>query len=370
MKETVREGSASVRITRGKATRKMPVFYNPAMRLSRDVSVLLLDSMDLKGMRIADPLAATGIRSIRIMLELRKSKVKKVFINDASKTAAGSIKANLKLNGISSKVVLGNENANLFLLKNAPFDYVDVDPFGSPVGFLDAAISGLSRGGVLAVTATDTAALSGTAPHACFRKYWAQPLKRYMMHELGLRILIRRAQMVAASREIALFPVYSCSTLHYMRVFLKRSLKASDVDGVLQKHRFVGYCGKCFSLTVLSGNSVSGCGSCRNREVSVAGPMWTSGLFDPDLADSISRKYSGPDEKFLKTIAEESGIATLGFYDTHAISAKFRKSAPKLDFVISELEKLGYSASRTHFSANGIRTNAGYKIVERIVKKE
>ena len=370
MKEIVREGAASVRITKARATKKMPVFYNPAMRLNRDVSVLLLESMGRKGMRIADPLAATGIRSIRILLELKKSAVKKAYINDVSKTAAAGIKSNLKLNGLSgSKIVTGNEDANLFLLKNKLFDYVDVDPFGSPVGFLDCAIAGLSRDGVLAVTATDTAALSGTAPRACLRKYWARPLKNYLMHELGLRMLIRRVQMAAASREIALFPVYSYSALHYMKVFFRRSPKASDVDGVLEKHRFVSYCGKCFSLTAFSGNSAPGCGSCRSRKVSVAGPMWTSGTFDPELAARISGKYSGPDEKFLKIIAEEAGIDALGFYDTHAISGKFRKNAPKLDSVIGKLRKLGYAASRTHFSPNGIRTNAGHSIVAAMVKK-
>ncbi|MCU0373510.1 MAG: ATP-binding protein, partial [Ignavibacteria bacterium] len=41
------------------------------------------------------------------------------------------------------------------------FDYIDIDPFGSPCPFLDAAIKRLSRGGILAVTATDTSALAG-----------------------------------------------------------------------------------------------------------------------------------------------------------------------------------------------------------------
>lgn len=370
MKENVTEGAASIRITKGKATKRMPVFYNPAMRLNRDVSVLLLDSMGSKGMRIADPLAATGIRSIRILLELKRSAVKRVFINDVSKDAAAAVRANLKLNGLGgTKIVTGNEEANLFLLKNRPFDYVDVDPFGSPVGFLDSATSSLSRNGILAVTATDTAALSGTAPGACLRKYWAHPLKNYMMHEFGLRMLIRRAQMAAASREIALFPVYSYSALHYMRVFLRRGSRASDVNGILDRHGLVGCCVRCFSITVFSGSSASGCGSCRSRKVSVAGPMWTSALFDAGLAARISRKYSGPDEKFLKIIAEESRIDSPGFYDTHVISGKFGKSAPKLDSVLSGLRKLGYAASRTHLNPNGIRTDAGYKAVAAMVRK-
>ena len=161
MSVIVKEGLASVRVAKAKVTRKMPVFYNPAMEFNRDLSLLVLDSMGLKGMKIADPMAATGVRSIRILLELKKSLVKKVWVNDLSKTAIAGFKKNLLLNGLgTSRVVAENGDANVFLLNNAPFDYVDVDPFGSPVNFLDSAVASLSRGGILAVTATDTAALS------------------------------------------------------------------------------------------------------------------------------------------------------------------------------------------------------------------
>ena len=37
--------------------------------------------------------------------------------------------------------------------------WIDIDPFGSPVPFLDTAIQALARRGVLEVSATDTAAL-------------------------------------------------------------------------------------------------------------------------------------------------------------------------------------------------------------------
>jgi tRNA (guanine26-N2/guanine27-N2)-dimethyltransferase len=42
---------------------------------------------------------------------------------------------------------------------DAAYQWVDLDPFGSPIQFLDAALQSLSRTGVLEVTATDTACL-------------------------------------------------------------------------------------------------------------------------------------------------------------------------------------------------------------------
>ena len=40
------------------------------------------------------------------------------------------------------------------------FQWIDVDPFGSPITFIDGALQALGRVGVLEVTATDTAALT------------------------------------------------------------------------------------------------------------------------------------------------------------------------------------------------------------------
>ena len=78
----------------------MPVFYNPVMKLNRDVSVLLLNAIDKKKMRIADILAASGIRSIRFIKELSKNKIKEITINDYSKDSIKLINENFKINKI------------------------------------------------------------------------------------------------------------------------------------------------------------------------------------------------------------------------------------------------------------------------------
>src|SRR3989344_2036986 len=181
MKTIIEEGLAKINIENKKIVSKnMEVFYNPIMSLNRDISVLLLNSLDKKNMQIADPLAASGIRGIRFLKELNKNKIRKIYINDIDKNAVKSIKENLKLTG---------------------FDYIDIDPFGTPNPFLDAACKRLAREGIMAVTATDTSALAGTYPQACIRKYWAVPKKDAIMHETGLRILIRKIQLVGAQYE-------------------------------------------------------------------------------------------------------------------------------------------------------------------------
>ena len=346
MQSIITEGSAKIRIQWAeKISREMDVFYNPVMDLNRDISVLLLNSIDENNLQIADPMAASGIRSIRFLKELSRGKIRKICVNDRNEHAAKSIKKNFALNKIvfdkSQKIILKNEDASLFLLNSSGFDYIDIDPFGSPNYFLDAACKRLSRGGILAVTATDTSALCGTFPKAALRKYWALPKKDAIMHETGLRILIRKVQLVAGQYDKALAPIFSYSKEHYMRVFLKSEKGKNKVDDILRQHGNFGN----------------------------AGPLWSGSLWDKKLAARMynnalkSRILSGnkPLIDFLRIINEESKINSAGFYDLHDICEKNKiKRMRKKAEIISKIKKAGYKASETHFKGEGIRSNIPY----------
>ncbi len=343
MHQIVSEGSAKLKVPEAeKISREMGVFYNPVMGLNRDISVLFLTSISKKDMQIADMLAASGVRSIRFLKELSTDKIKKIYINDNNAEAVKLIKENLILNKIfyskNPKITIKNEDASMFLLKSSGFDYIDIDPFGSPNYFLDAACKRLSRDGILAVTATDTSALCGTFPKACLRKYWAVPKKDAIMHETGLRILIRKVQLVAGQYDKALIPAFSYSREHYMRVFLRNDKGKNKVDKILKQHAYFN-------------------GS---------GPLWAGNLWDEKLAGRIhnaaSKKklFSGnkPLVDFLSVIKEESKIDAAGFYDLHDICEKNKiKAMQKKDEIISKIKKAGYKASETHFKGAGIRSN-------------
>ncbi len=280
MYEIVREGAAVIKIKKAdKVSREMAVFYNPVMKLNRDISILLLNSIDNKNMQIALPLAGSGIRGMRFLKELKKNKIKSISFNDYSTKAAGSIKNNLKLNKINNfamiknpikklnddknykniKIKIYNEDANLFLLNSSGFDYIDIDPFGTSNAYLESAIKRISRNGILAVTNTDTAALTGTYPKACVRKYWSKPKRDYMMHETGIRILIRKIQLIGMQYEKGLFPIFSYFKNHYFRVFFRcvKGKKLCD-EIALQHGMFNG-----------------------------AGPLWIGQLWDGRLVDKM-----------------------------------------------------------------------------------
>lgn len=329
MEKIIKEGKAIIKAHIGKISKKLPVFYNPVMEFNRTTAVLLLNSIDDKEMQIALPLAGTGIRGVRFFLELDKNKIRNIAFNDYNKNAVKSIKENLKLNKIrnTEKICIKNKDANLFLLESKGFDYIDIDPFGTPNPFLDSAVKRLARGGVLAVTATDTGCLCGTYPKTCMRKYWAVPLRNELMHEIGLRILIRKVQMIGMQFDKALIPVFSYAKDHYFRVFLRCEKGKKKVDEIAKKHQYL---------------------QCKY------GPFWAGQLWDSELADKMAEKS---DDKFLQIIKKEARINTVGFYDIHALAKRHKLNILKKEVLIQRIKEKGYEASETHFSKTGLRSN-------------
>ncbi len=328
MEDYITEGKAKIKSYQGKISKKLPVFYNPVMELNRSISVHILNSIDKNNMQIALPLAASGVRGIRFLKELKKRKIKTLEMNDHSPEAISLIENNLEINNIkSNKVSLHNKDANIFLLESNGFDYIDIDPFGTPNPFLDSAVKRIARDGILAVTATDTGALAGSFPKACKRKYFAKPLKNELKHEIGLRILIRKIQLMGAQYEKALIPVFSYAKEHYMRVFLKCEKGKKKVDEIIKKHDFY----------------------------QDSGPIWLGQLWDKKLADNI---YKQEKTDFLKTIRDEAKLDFLGFYDIHNLCKKYKiKQTPRFEDLIKKIKKEGYKVSRTHFKSEGLKTN-------------
>jgi tRNA (guanine26-N2/guanine27-N2)-dimethyltransferase len=343
----------------GKVSKKLPVFYNPVMKLNRDVSILLLNSAGKNGMQIADPLAGSGIRSIRFLKELEKGIILNLSLNDLSKDAVKNISKNMKLNGIrpdKERLRISNEDANLFLLNSTGFDYIDIDPFGSPCPFLDSAVKRISRGGILAVTATDTAALAGSSRNACLRKYWAEPMRNTLMHEVGMRILARRVQLIGAEHEKALTPIFTYTDQHYYRLFFSCEKGRQKVDELLREHKYLLY--NPMSAEVKTSGTVF------NTETGwiSAGPLWAGALWDIRLVKAMQKNCEKNDPKLASLVAaveDEAKVDAIGFYSVNLISGILKLGEPpKRELVISRLINRGFSASRTHFDGQGIRTDA------------
>jgi tRNA (guanine26-N2/guanine27-N2)-dimethyltransferase len=328
MDDCITEGKATICASDGKVDHKMEVFYNPAMKPNRDISVLVLNALGEKDLQIALPLSASGIRGIRYAKELKPGIVKSIAMNDHSEQAVELMKRNAEANGVTAD--FSTLDATDFLLQSNGFDVIDLDPFGTPNPFLDASVKRLSRRGILAITATDTAPLSGTYPEACLRKYWAKPLRNHLMHEIGIRILIRKVQLVAAQYGKAIVPVYCFSREHYFRLFLRNIAGKTKADEVLAQHGMFAD----------------------------AGPLWLGQLWDADLAQKVALDNCFPEHQtFLAEIASESMIPVVGFHDVHTlVRDNGLNRIPRKEHILAELREKGILGSETHFLKTGIRT--------------
>ena len=352
----IKEGKAQINIfEENKISRKMPVFYNPVMKFNRDVALLLLNAMKKKDMNIALPFAGTGVRGVRILKELPSSLVKEIHINDISIIACEKIRETIELNSLSqeekSKISISCKDADLFFEESQGFDYIDIDPFGNPSGFLPAAIKKLSRNGIIAVTATDTSALTGTYKNATARKYWSVSMRNELMHELSVRILVRFVQMIGAMHDKALTPIYSYAKDHYVRAFFICSKGRQKVDAIIKEHKYIVY--DKMETQVVHADEIS-------KGSLYAGPLWVGQLWDSHLAEEISKNnlqldLTREEQNFLNIVAEESKICSVGFIDLAKFSKIFKKSC-KTNFIIDKLKKNNIAAARTHFSDNAIRT--------------
>lgn len=68
------------------------------------------------------------------------------------------------------------------------FSIIDLDPYGSPAPFLDAAVQSLAEGGLLMITCTDMAVLCGNHSETCHSKYGSICLKSKSCHEMVYNI--------------------------------------------------------------------------------------------------------------------------------------------------------------------------------------
>ena len=350
MQKNITEGEAVVTIfEQEKISKELPVFYNPIMKMNRDISILLLNALDKKGMILADPLAGSGVRAIRFLKELNNCIIKELHINDYLNKAVELIKDNLAKNELEKdkRITISCDDANLFMMKSKGFHYIDIDPFGSPNSFLDCSLKKIARDGILAVTATDTSALCGTYPKACRRKYWAEPKRDELMHETGIRILIRKVQLIGAQYDKAMIPVFSYSKEHYMRIFFMCRKGKSHVDAMQKLHMIFNGCG----------------------------PLWTGNLWKPKLAKRIMELNKDDKlSKFLAVIYEESKIGEskigkVGFYQLHAFCKLHKLKIKKTCAIKEAIIKKGFRVSDTHFSPYGVRSDIGEEELKRLISE-
>ncbi len=362
----VREGACKVHVYEGKITKKDPVFFNPEMKFNRDISVACLKVAQRTAhekMCICDLLSGCGIRGIRYLLEVPD--VEFALLNDANPTAFGIIKRNVDFNKVKRAIVENMEGNVLLSMHGNKFDFVDIDPFGSPVPFLDGAARAVRHGGFLGVTATDLGPLAGTYPKTCLRRYGAKSLKTDVMHETGVRILTGYIIRALSKYDKGFLPLLCFCSRHYYRIFGEVKKSRGCADKAVAALGYMLYCHKCGGRKYSRFNKETcECGA----EFDYAGPLYTGGLFDDEFVQSIEPMDSKM-EKFVDVLREESKVDGM-VYDVHEICSLNKLETVKRDCLVSCLREKDYSASGSVSGGHTVRTDAPLSaIVECVGKK-
>ncbi len=360
-KKIIKEGEALIEVdTADVVSKDLEVFYNPDMVLNRDISIALLQACFESPLSIALPLAGSGVRGVRIAKEIPQL-IKTLSLNDASPAATQLIKENFQRNEIeidTEKIMVQEKDASLFLEESQGFDYIDIDPFGSPNQFLDTAIRKLSRKGILAVTATDTACLAGTYPSTCKRKYWSTSAITPLKHEMGVRILARKVMLLGIHHNKVLRPIISYHDKHYYRIFFAVTKSKEQSAKLLDE---------CESYLVYDKKSanymVTQLKPSDDATTIWCGPFYSGSLHDKEVAQKATTFF---EHKIFLQAKDE--VPIVGSYDTHQLAQKNGLSLVQLDVLIELLREKKYEASRCSYNDHAIKTTASFEVLLEIMR--
>ncbi|XDV51459.1 hypothetical protein PO909_020332 [Leuciscus waleckii] len=338
-----------------------------------------------QGLCVLEGLAASGLRSVRFALEVPG--LKSITANDYSAKAAALIARNAQHNNVSHILQASQRDASMVMYeargRKERYDVIDLDPYGSPSPFLDAAVQAVSEGGLLCVTCTDMAVMAGNSGETCYSKYGSMSIKSKYCHEMALRIILHSLDQRAAVYQRYIEPLLSVSVDFYIRVFVRVKTGQAVVKNSASKQALLYNCvgcgafhlqrmgkrtsqGKQMKYSAATGPPVGpNCEHCGQRH-QLGGPVWAEPLHDITFVQKILGAVSGNPTRFrtskriegvLSMVTEELQDVPLYYALDHLSSTVHCNTPPMLQFR-SALLYAGYRVSFSHACKNAVKTDA------------
>jgi tRNA (guanine26-N2/guanine27-N2)-dimethyltransferase len=333
---------------------------------------------------MCEPLTGSGVRTLRYLNECAGEFHAEMF--DVNPLAVEMVQKNIKLLSFGKRASVKKGDAKVLLItesRGKRFDFVDVDPFGSPAPFLNAAIQSLNpRGAMLGLTATDMPALCGVYPRVALRKYGGSSIRAPFSHEIAVRLLVGLTYSVAGMNDCSISPLAALSTDHYIRVWF--GIKADRITSNRQADSmgFMRYCPNCMHTESVSLRAISPDSEFQHQKkdcdgkVRTAGPLWIGNLYDSEFLNLAGEMLPNYEDSFHKRVPRlldlmkgECGLMKHAYVDIHELCDLHNLVPPKTSAVMEELGNMGYRVSQTHFRPTAIRTNGPVSEMVRIIRK-
>jgi tRNA (guanine26-N2/guanine27-N2)-dimethyltransferase len=325
------------------------VFYNPAMATDRDLGVAFVRAWAGEGgLSGWETTAATGIRGLRLIGET--DAFRSFLFTEANPAAFAVLERNV-VGRTGARAVLADGRA---AAERSTFDWVDVDPFGSPIPFVRAALDAVRPGGVVATTATDMIVLAGAQSAATWRKYGARAVRGRLGPEAGLRILLAFLAREARTAGRSIVPRLAYALDHHVRAYVEVIAASARPDPV-----------GSIDPATWDGPPLGPTGP--------FGPMWLGPILDPEIAGrmQVPATAERPTEVagFLERIREEAAVPAPFYYEPNVLAGRLGLATPpSIGALRAALGERGYRSARTHARPEGIRTDAPRAIVESVAR--
>ena len=338
------------------------VFYNPAMAGSRTRSVLLLRhalEMGFLGegaVYALDGLTASGLRARRWLNELpaeMSGRVSATIVDLEEEALRWAEASHDEFPPSQGGGILEPSKGDLrSVVLRSGRHWVDIDPYGSPMPFIDSAMQSMARSGVMEVSATDTAALTGSSRTALMRRYGARVRTDSLAHDSGMRVMLANFSRVAARHDRAIVPLLSVWDSHHLRVSF-RVLKSVSTANELEDS--IGW--RVHSPTKGEVRASIDAGLHPNSSVvhlpmhcmlplkfpidrsdpRVSGPLWVGPMGDRDAMSSMT------EENALESSGPEFSVDDPLGWDERRVEAERRRVARSVRHISEESDVISSS---------------------------
>ncbi|ELZ12401.1 N(2),N(2)-dimethylguanosine tRNA methyltransferase [Natrinema thermotolerans DSM 11552] len=344
------------------------VFYNPRQELNRDLTIATLRAYREREDRAEtylDAMTASGVRGVRAAADGWD-----VTCCDVDEEAVSLARDNLERNDCEGRVEHRNVNA---LMHEEPFDVIDLDPYGTPMPFADAAFANCRD--LVCITATDTAPMCGAHFNSGVRSYSAVPRNTDYHAEMGVRTLMSALARSAARFDVGVEPLLTHATSHYVRTYLELTHKATAADAAIDELGHLYHCEDCLYREAdpgLIADPLERCPHCDGTRILAAGPVWLGPVQDSSFIGAVRDEIpytfdTAPEARELcDTLAAELDTPT--HYDQHKLCRNWGLPANAMDEFLADLREAGHAASRAHYGGTTFKTDASVGEVKAATK--
>ncbi|GAB7019564.1 tRNA (guanine(26)-N(2))-dimethyltransferase [Halostagnicola bangensis] len=357
-----------MRVTEGNVELEVPgeqtegfeesVFYNPRQEMNRDLTIATLRAFRGREPRAEtyfDAMTASGVRGVRAARDGWD-----VTCCDIDPEAVSLARENFERNDCEATVERANANA---LMHESMFDVIDLDPFGTPMPFADAAFANCHN--LVCVTATDTAPLCGAHLNSGMRSYSAVPRNTDYHTEMGVRTLLSALARSGARFDVGVTPILTHATSHYVRTYLELDRKSTAADRALEELGYLSHCEDCLHREASAGliaEPLETCPNCGGERILVAGPIWLGAIQDDEFLEAVRGELTSEFEtaetarELLRTLEAELEEPT--HYDQHKLCKNWGLPANAMDDFLADLRDAGYRTSKTHYGGTTFKSDA------------